>query len=210
MQGISVIENAENVSTIEKVYASIYDAKLYDLELMEDMILLTPKRDDVCTNIGTDKIQVSTFQYVVQNILWINVCLFVNEDFRSCFDDAIAIEKALTQVNDIDYQDFRDDMALASNSNAVRQNYTIDFTKYNKQLCDTIIIQMAKNMKSFDTYGMIPVYKELMDEFKIQEIRSIQYILHNMVYVVNAMNWNDVFNKYVRIVVDKVRDQLSE
>lgn len=209
MLGLKDIQNEQNMQVIEQVFKKLYYQNMYDLDLMEDMIMLTPARKDICTDIGTGTIRASTFNYLVKNILWINVCLYVNEDFRSCFDDAIAIEKALTQVNDLEYKDFREDMILSNSEDGTPKSFVVDFTKYNPSVSDTVISFMIQDLQVFKECDMLSVYTELMETFDEMTLQSLRYIIHNMVYIVNAMDKNGVFHKYVTLVVDSVRKQLS-
>jgi len=209
MQGLDVIKSERTKEAVSKILNLLYSKELYNTENIEDLVLFTEERSNYST-IGTDTIRASVMAYILQNIYWISVCLFVNEDFRSCFDDAIAIEKALLQVNDQEYEDFRDEMTLDSDSKSgTDANVRIDIDKYSdkveRMLCSTI----SNSSKAFENAGMKDVYLELMTSFEKKVLAEMQYTIHNFVYVINAMNRNGVFYKYVNLVVDSVKKQLS-
>ena len=208
MQGITVLDNIKSQQTVEAIYDLLYAKRLYSCDTIEDIILFTQKRQDY-SNIGSDKIHSVVLKYILDNIFWINVCLYVNDDFRSCFDDAIAIEKALLQVNDQEYIDFRDDMTLDSESGAeMSPEIPINLSAFNEALARMLVNSIRSSKVNFDKSNMDDVYVELMDTIEGEECESVKYIINNMVYVINALNRNNVFHKYVNLVVDSVKAQL--
>lgn len=212
MQGLDKL-NSLSRESVKKILGLMYETGMYDTALMEDTVLFTEGRVDF-PNIGTDAIRLSTMMYLMENSYWINVCLFVNEDFRACFDDAIMIEKALLQVNDLEYQDFRDDMTLDDkDAPANDRNVPINLSRYNDKMEMAIISKISSDKQSarqlFFQAGMMDVYEDLMHDFDRKTEESVSYTIHNFVYVINAMNRNGVFCKYVKLVVDSVKKQLS-
>lgn len=208
MQGLNGV-HALTKDAIEKTLMKVYKKPIYNIGQIEDIVLFTSERTNY-SNIGTDCIRLSKMMYMLENIYWINVCLFVNKDFRSCFDDAIAIEKALLQVNDIEYNDFREDMILADEEDAMGdKSVPIDLSNYSDKMEMAIMSRLDNAAQVFYRAGMTDVYDDLIDTFDRQLEAEIMYTIHNMVYVINAMNRNGVFNKYVRLVVDSVKKQLS-
>lgn len=210
MQGLDVM-HASTRETADKLLRLVYGPQLYDPGQMEDVILMTRRRSEF-PNIGTDKINMRTMMYIIENIYWMNVCLYVNEDFRSCFDDAVMIEKALLRVNDQEYQDFRDDMTLEESEPQAGSGggaIPIDFMSYSEQLAGAIASRVDKAKVEFYNAGMTDVYNDLTNSFDPKTKASVSYVIHNMMYVVNAMNRNGVFKKYVTLVVDSVKAQLS-
>ena len=219
MQGLDVIRNANTRNIIEDILKALYTSpmnNLYNLNQLEDLVLFTSRREEFA-NIGTDAIQISKMQYILDNVMWMGICLFVNEDFRKCFDDAIAIEKALLQVTDLEYKDFRDDMTLESDDEVNGKSLKIDIEQYNPDMAALIskyLKRAIKNLKMADFDG---VYKDLIntisvdtsDSFDPNVLESIRYVIHNYVYVINAMNRNGFFNKYVRLVIDNVKFKLT-
>ena len=148
--------------------------------------------------------------YILENIYWINVCLFVNEDFRSCFDDAIMIEKTLLQVNDQEYQDFKDDMTLDDpNQKGPDKNVVINLSNHSDKMEMALFARIEDAKQKFFNAGMTEVYEDLLNTFEKRTELEVSYTVHNLVYVINAMNRNGVFHKYVRLVVDSVKEQLS-
>lgn len=211
MTGLSDLKDQNTIDTIEKCLRRLYSGRMYTVDQIEDVFLLTPERSERCTNIGTDEIYKDVLEFVTENIYWINVCLYVNEDFRNCFDDAIAIEKALTQVNDVEYTDFREDMMLDADSGVYRQSFAVDLTSYNENVANTIINRISRAEQAFRNSDMMSVYLELSAS-ALQEselLASLQYIIYNLVYVVNAINRNGIFHKYVTLVVDSVKEKLA-
>jgi len=208
MQGLDSIRSQQSKDAIFRMLSEIYDQKMYDVNQIEDIVLFTSGREDY-SNIGTDSIKLSVMKYVTDNIFWMSVCLFVNEDFRSCFDDAIAIEKMLLQVNDIEYADFRDDMTLNEKINEPDQNVGIDLNNYRPEIDQAIMGSILNAEKAFANAGMVNVYKELIETFDKEVLNAVRYTVHNYVYVINAMNRNGIFNKYVKLVVNSVKKQLS-
>lgn len=180
-----------------------------DIENMEDLILWTDERKTY-PPIGTECTTGRVMNYLAVNADWINICLFVNADFRACFSDAIMIEKALLQVSDIDYKDFREDMVLASDKErATDTRVDIHLERYSNKIADVLTNFMTNGRSSFFNAGMSDAYDELLETLDRNERSEVAYVMHNMMYVVNAMTYNGVFNKYVRLVVDSVKRQLS-
>lgn len=209
MQGLDVIKSERAKDTIRKMLDLMYSPNLYDTDEIEDLVLFTEERTNYST-IGTESIKMSTMRYMLTNMYWISVCLFVNADFRGCFDDAIAIEKALLQVNDQEYEDFRDEMTLdSSDDSGTDAEIVINIDNYNDQMEVMLCNGLSKASQEFINAGMKDVYLELMDTFDKKTLAEIRYTIHNMIYVINAMNRNGVFKKYVRLVVESVKKQLS-
>lgn len=208
MQGLDAIRSQQSKDAIFRMLSEIYDQKMYDVNQIEDIVLFTSGREDY-SNIGTDSVKLSVMKYITENIFWISVCLFVNEDFRSCFDDAIAIEKMLLQVNDIEYADFRDDMTLNEKINEPDQNVGIELNNYRQEIDQAIMGSILGAEKSFAAAGMVNVYKDLIETFDKDVLNAVKYTIHNYVYIINAMNRNGIFNKYVKLVVNSVKKQLS-
>lgn len=176
---------------------------------MEDLVLWTKERDTY-PPIGTESTTSRVMNYIGCNADWINVCLFVNEDFRACFNDAIMIEKALLQVSDIDYKDFREDMVLASDKEqATDTKVDVSLDTYSRKMESILTNFMNNGRVSFFNAGMTEAYDELLGSMSDSERSEVAYIMYNIMYVVNAMTYNGVFNKYVRLVVDSVKKQLS-
>lgn len=208
MQGLDGVHSLTK-DTIEKLLRTIYSKSIYDLNQIEDIVLFTEGRKEY-PNIGTDVIKLHTMTYILENIYWINVCLFVNEDFRSCFDDAIMIEKALLQVNDQEYQDFRDDMTLDDpNQKGPVRNVVINLSNHTDKMEMALFARIEDAKQKFFNAGMTDVYEDLLNTFEKRTELEVSYTIHNLVYVINAMNRNGVFHKYVRLVVDSVKEQLS-
>lgn len=180
-----------------------------DIENMEDLVLWTDERRTY-PPIGTECTTARVMNYLSVNADWINVCLFVNADFRACFSDAIMIEKALLQVSDIDYKDFREDMVLASDKErATDTRLDIHLENYSSKMADILTNLMSNGRSAFFKAGMSEAYDELLSTLNRAEATEVAYVMYNMMYVVNAMTYNGVFNKYVRLVVDSVKRQLS-
>lgn len=188
-----------------------YDMEKLDMDRFEDLILATPARK-AYADIGTDCIRQDTLQYLVANMAWINVCLFVNEDFRSCFRDAILIEKALLQVSKSEYDDFRDEMSLASEATDLGRNQTIgvNLAAYDPKIDMSIGGTLMTGMERFFAMGMSEAYNTLVNGLSGAELEETNYVAYNLVYFVNALNRNGVFNKYVRIVIENVKKQLAD
>lgn len=208
MQGLDGVHSLTK-DTIEKLLRAVYTKPIYDLSQVEDIVLFTEGRKDF-PNIGTEVIKLNTMTYILENIYWINVCLFVNEDFRSCFDDAIMIEKALLQVNDLEYQDFRDDMTLEDpTQKGPDKNVVINLSSHSDKMEMALLARIEDSKQKFFNAGMTEVYEDLLNTFERRTQLEVTYTIHNLVYVINALNRNGVFNKYVRLVVESVKNQLS-
>lgn len=202
--------DSRTAEAIEKLLGIAYPPGLYDPGLLEDLILATPERENY-SSIGTDGIKQSRMLYLFDNLFWVSVCLFVNKDFRDCFHDAILIEKALLQVNEEEYADFRDDMVLAGDEDADMGDrfVRINLARYSSSADMAFRSRLEGSKQKFWSAGMMDAYEELSDGFDAETKASVSYVIHNMLYMVNALDKNGVFNKYVHLVVDSVRDQLS-
>lgn len=207
MQGTECL-SALTQDALGKILATLYPVKFYDPGLMEDLILATSDRS-MYPNIGTDKISLRCLKYVLDNAWWISVCMFVNDDFRSCFDDAIMIEKALLQVNDKEYEDFRDDMTLPSDTAEPDKFVSVRLDSYSEAMERSLLSMLGVSRKAFTKAGMNEAYAELLDTMDRKARTETASIVHNLLYVLNAMNYNGVFKKYVTLVVDSVKKQLS-
>lgn len=191
---------------VTTILGSLYGSR-YDPVQTEDIALYTERRSEF-PNIGTNNMQLSCMKYMMNNIYWINICMYVNEDFRACFNDAITIEKALLQVNDEEYQDFRDDMTLEDPSPEDKK-IDINLSNYSNVMEMSIRNNIDVAKMAFYKAGMTEVYDDLARNFDRKTASEISYIAHNMLYVINAFNRNGVFRKYVTLVVDSVKKQLS-
>lgn len=208
MQGLESVVHSSTKIAISKIFDMAYKSNMYKLENMEDVVLFTAKRVDY-PNIGTDVINIDDMTYLADNIFWINVCLFVNDDFRACFDDAITIEKALLQVNDQDYEDFRDEMILDNINSDATKSVPINLASYNTRVEQAVIKRITDANQNFFNSGMTDVYDDLTRTFDATTGAAITHIIHNMIYVINAFSRNGVFKKYVTLVVDSVKTQLQ-
>lgn len=209
MQGLDAI-NERTREQVNKIMLQVYGAGLYDPNQIEDIILMTDKRDTF-PPLGTDRINMSSLIYILSNIYWINICLYVNDDFRSCFDDAIAIEKALLRVNDQEYADFRDDMTLDDDAfgGPSDKSVSINLANYKDDYALSCGAKLDKAKIDFYSAGMTDVYNDLANSFDADGRAGVMHVISNMVYVVNSFNRNGVFRKYVTLVVDSVKKQLS-
>ena len=209
MQGLNISAvHPLTKDAVIKLLEMTYDKGLYDIGQIEDIVLFTEKRSEY-QSIGTDMMDLDNMKYMCDNIFWINICLYVNADFRACFNDAITIEKALMQVNDVEYQDFRDDMTLDDDDGKVHKNFPIELSSYNGNVEAALTNMLKKARNDFFNAGMTDVYEDLSKGFDSKSAQEIAYVIHNMVYVINAFNRNGVFRKYVTLVVDSVRKQLN-
>lgn len=188
-----------------------YDLEKMDLDRMEDLILATPARK-AYQDIGADCIRQDTMSYLAVNLPWINVCLFVNEDFRACFKDAILIEKALLNVSPGEYAEFREEMTLASEATDLGRNRTIpvNLSVYDGKTDAALGSALMGGLKALFAMGMSDAYNELVKSLSGQELEDTNYVAYNLVFFVNALNRNGVFGKYVRIVIDNVKKQLAD
>ena len=188
-----------------------YGSGFLDPERFEDMVLSTPERKK-WADIGTDWIPRSVLEYVVANYQWINVCLFVNADFRDCFRDAVLIEKALLQVSRQEYLDFRDEMTLASEANklAAEERVGINLAAYDISVDNGLNGMIQMGMQGFYRAGMTEAYAALLGTLEDDAMDGTKFAAYNILYVANAMSRNGVFRKYVNIVIDNVKKQLSE
>lgn len=208
MQGLDVEGlHPSSKDAVKTVMRTMYD-KLYDPSQTEDILLFTERRSEF-PNIGTDCVEMSTMKYMSDNAYWINVCMYVNADFRACFNDAITIEKALLQVNDIEYQDFRDDMTLERDKDPDDKTISVNLGSYDSGMEMAVRNRLDLSKSQFYKAGMTEVYNDLASGFDRQTAAEVSYIAHNMLYVINAFNRNGVFRKYVMLVVDSVKKQLS-
>ncbi len=203
---------------VEKFYQKMYPPgssgkQVYDLTRLEDMELTLSEQQKVY-NIGTSMITTRTLKYLLNNSFWINVCLLVNADFRACFDDAIMIEKALMQVDDVQYSDFRDDMTLpvADEDLTGIKSFKVDFSAYRGSYEGLVLNGTQAAWTNFVNAGMSDAYQALLDDVPYDRDKGPGFlnIIHAIVYVANAMNRNGVFDKYVRLVVESVKKQLGE
>ena len=210
MTGLDSIHERVRIS-LRSCVDMIRGSASVDMERFEDLILATPARRNYC-DIGTGDIRSSTMQYLTENAQWIGVCLFANSDFRACFKDAILIEKALLQVSRKEYADFREEMTLMSEKNPAGGDAVIgvNLSEYSSKADDTVRGMLSAGQGRFSAANMGEVYEELLQELSPEDRADTAYALYNLVYLVNAMNRNGVFRKYVRLVLDNVKRQLAE
>ena len=193
---------------VAKNMKALYTRNLCDLSQIEDIELFTDGRANY-PNIGTGEIRMNNMKYVAEHAFWINVCLYVNKDFRACFNDAITIERALQMVNDQEYADFRDEMTLDSDDADLGPAVAINFSRYSDKLDGFVDMLMSKARTEFRNAGMIDVYDDLAINMDRADVTDVSFIINNMVYIINAFNRNGVFRKYVTLVIDSVRKQLT-
>mgnify|MGYP006990157164 CR=1 FL=1 len=88
--------------------------------------------------IGMGEIDKDMFIYALTNLPWINICLFVNDDFRECFCDAVMIEKALLQVSRREYLEFRDEMTMDGDSDLPAASIAVNFASFSQEIDSAI------------------------------------------------------------------------
>ncbi len=210
MTGLEMIDNRSKIA-IAQCMERFYPKSMADISMLQDMALATASGRKGYNDIGTDSVRQDIVSYVTDNFAWINVCLFVNEEFRACFRDAILIEKALLQVSRDDYRMFRDDMVLASEANDLGglKCVHVDLSVYDQERESLISMMLSNGYTEFMRAGMTDAYNELRDTLPGREKEELLNILYNVLYFVNAINYNGVFRKYVKIVVDNVKKQLA-
>ena len=209
MAGIAFLPGSTQDSIVE-LLKILYPRGVCDPTLLEDMELASEEGRAGFPDIGTKTVRLSTFRYLIENMFWINVCLFVNQDFRDCFADAVLIEKALLQVNDMEYEDFRADMTLASRDPAEDAKLLgVAIDRPSARFGELMASTLRKSKDRFNADGMTGAYEELAESFTAEERDAVKAAAEALVYVVNAMNRNGVFDKYVRLVVDSVKKQLG-
>lgn len=206
----------ETKMAIEQKLGLFFPEGMFDMERFEDLALATPQRKNY-SDIGMGEVNLSVLQYVMANIDWINICLFVNDDFRSCFYDAIMIEKALLQVSRSEYLDFRDDMSLDKDTTGKGgpgdRLVNVDFSIYSMGMDSSIGSLIMPAHSKFIGDGNQEAYFEILDDLRKSPgdgaLSRVEYAVYNFIYVLNALQYNGVFRKYVTIVVDNVKKQLS-
>ena len=210
MLGLEAL-HADTRTALMKSMSRYYGENFLDGTRFEDMVLATPERSK-WADIGTDWIYKNIFEYIIANYKWINICLFVNADFRDCFRDAVLIEKALLQVSRKEYADFRDDMTLASEANkfVTEPRLTVNLAAYDTATSAIIDKMIEDGMKDFYRAGMSDAYTMLLTSLEPDAMEGTKFAAYNIVYVANALARNGVFRKYVSIVIDNVKKQLSE
>lgn len=195
-------------TAISQRFLRFFDDGVIELENLEDVILATPRRTEY-TDIGMGEIDRAKLIYLLNNMSWIFICLFANQDFRECFYDAVMIEKALLQVSREEYRDFREDMLLDEKGAMPGAKIGIDFTKYNGKLDSELGAMLSASMDILTQSGTSDAYWLLERELKDEALERTRFAVYNMVYLLNAIQHNGVFYKYVTIVVDNVKKQLA-
>lgn len=204
----TTLMNPMTKTVISQCVQQLFEKNDIDLENLEDVILATPRRVEY-NDIGMGVIDSEKLIYLLSNMSWIFICLFVNQDFRECFYDAVMIEKALLQVSREEYRDFRDDMLL-DGKNIMPQGKTgVDLSVYDAKTGTNLPAILSKSMMELVTSGTSEAYWALESELAGEALERTKFAVYNMIYLLNAIQHNGVFYKYVYIVVDNVKKQLA-
>lgn len=211
-RGVSNIKCHESVDQIENLTNKFWTKDIFKMSEIIDIGLLSEECRQNYANIGIKNISQDVLDFVLNNIYWINICLYVNQDFREAVYDSIVIEQALGEVDESDYVDLRDDMRIASVINARSQlNYDVnidkplpqnDVQRFNKNVADSL-----NDIKSFKLDN---IYTELQRSLTGGVYDQVVLIDNNLVYALNAFDKNDILYKYVTLVVKNVRDILGK
>lgn len=180
---------------------------MFPLEKFEDMSLATPARSKYA-DIGMGEIDKDMFIYALTNLPWINICLFVNDDFRECFCDAVMIEKALLQVSRREYLEFRDEMTMDGDSDLPAASIAVNFASFSQEIDSAIGTLIAQGYTLLVGSGTHEAYDLLLKELSGDALEKTGYVVYHLVYLINALRHNGVFRKYVTIVVENVKKQL--
>lgn len=199
--------NPMTKEAVSRHMSRLYPDGMFRLDDFEDLILATPQRTQY-SDIGLGTLDSEMFVYALQNLPWINICLFVNGDFRECFCDAVMIEKALLQVSRREYLEFREDMTMDGDDKLPKGKIGINFAAYDQQTDDAVAALISSGSRVLSESGTSEAYDLLLKELSGEALDRTKYAVHNLVYLINALEHNGVFRKYVTIVVENVKKQL--
>lgn len=203
----SIHMNPMTKEALSRHMSRMYPDGMFRLDDFEDLILATPQRTQYA-DIGMGTLDGDTFIYALQNLPWINICLFVNGDFRSCFCDAVMIEKALLQVSRREYLEFREDMTMDGDDGLPGKKVGVNFAAYDQKTDNVVGTLISSGFKVLSESGTADAYDLLLKELDGEAMDKTKYAVYNLVYLVNALEHNGVFRKYVNIVVENVKKQL--
>lgn len=211
-RGVSNIKCHESVDQIESLTSKFWAKNIFKMSEIIDIGLLSEECRQNYANIGIKNISQEVLDFVLENIYWINICLYVNKDFREAVYDSIVIEQALGEVDTNDYIDLRDDMRISSVTNSRSQvNYDVNI---DKPLPQSDIQRFNKNVENslndVKSFKLDNIYAELQRSLTGDVYDQIVLIDNNLVYALNAFDKNDILYKYVSLVVKNVRDILEK
>lgn len=211
-RGVNNIKCQQSVDQISGLTDKFWTKNLFQMSDIIDIGLLSEECRQNYANIGIKNISQDVLDFVLNNIYWINICLYVNQDFREAVYDSIVIEQALGEVDESDYVDLRDDMRIASVINGRSQsNYDVNIDKplpqNDVQRFNRNIEESITDLKSFKLDN---IYDELQRSLTGDVYNQVVLINNNLVYALNAFDKNDILYKYVTLVVKNVRDILGK
>lgn len=211
-RGVKNVKCAQSVEQIQGLTDKFWTKNLFQMSDIVDIALMSEEGRQNYSNIGSDSISQDVMDFVLNNIHWINICLYVNSDFREAVYDSIVIEQAIGEVDESDYTDLREDMRIPSLFQKRSQSkYSVnidkplpanDFQRFLKNINDSSV-----DLKNF---RLDNIYAELQQNLTGDTYNQVVLINNNLVYAMNAFDKNDILFKYVQLVVENVRNILNK
>ncbi|MCQ2522099.1 MAG: hypothetical protein MJ105_06950 [Lachnospiraceae bacterium] len=141
--------------------------------------------------------------YLLNNISFITLLLIANEEFRDMFKEAVCIEIALEQKNDVLFskqtrQEMNGDFQLLE----PRDNWTISFSSYSEKIYKEI------NKLTCESFNEIAEYDDIFDSLvdKLDDLGKIDigFCVSNFMYLIRAFQENSLFRTYVINAIDNL------
>lgn len=211
-RGVRKVKCNQSIEQIQALTDKFWSKNLFNMADVIDIGLLSEELRQEYASIGSESISQDVIDFVFSNIHWINICLYVNADFREAVYDSITIEQAISEVDEDDYIALREDMRIASLFQSRSQSkYSVNI---DMPLPGNDVQRFVQNISSsageMQKFKLEQIYRDLQSSLTGDVLNQVVSINSNMVYALNAFDKNDILFKYVQLVVTNVRNILSK
>lgn len=211
-RGVRKVKCNQSIEQIQNLVNKFWSKNLFDMDNVIDIGLLSEELRQGYASIGIESISQDVIDFVFSNIHWINICLYVNDDFRDAVYDSVVIEQAISEVDESDYIELRDDMRIASlfqSRSQSKYSVNIDIPLPGNDI-QRFLNSIGSSEGEMQKFRLEQIYKDLQASLSGNALNQVVSINSNMVYALNAFDKNDILFKYVQLVVTNVRNILSK
>ena len=211
-RGVRKVKCNQSIEQIQALTDKFWSKNLFNMADVIDIGLLSEELRQEYASIGSESISQDVIDFVFSNIHWINICLYVNADFREAVYDSITIEQAISEVDEDDYIALREDMRIASlfqSRSQSKYSVNIDMPLPGGDV-QRFVQSIGSSAGEMQKFKLEQIYRDLQSSLSGDVLNQVVSINSNMVYALNAFDKNDILFKYVQLVVTNVRNILSK
>ena len=145
--------------------------------------------------------------YLIANFGYIVLGFISNDVFRDSFKDAVGVELSLDDKDPDFVEDIRRDMA-DENAMEETQIYVIDLSVYNGAAAKELSKRIGDALDEIGEYK--DEFNDLVDELTEDDTMAIGFVVCNFMYLIRAIDKNELFMSYIHDVVEAVKENLNK